>query len=181
MNKNIKKSEFKKNAIITILVIIALGLLYLIIFNNKETLLDIKDLSYKSDTFSYVVRNAGYSTGIVELKGYAEVVDRKMPNNSNDSYVLFHILESSSKSFDNFLKTMVKNDSNGYYVRENAIGIGCSLEDGTISMESVADRYKQNENEWSIMKLSPSDSKTVLSSSKDKPISIVIKKELGWQ
>jgi hypothetical protein len=179
VNPNKIKSNSKKNIIITTLIIIAIGLLSFIIYKKinvqNEDSLDLFNLSYKN-TFYYVENKdddvyRDYSTGIVEVKGYAEVVKRDgIPD---DEYVFFHIIESSSSDFLNYIKSLYEFDPHGYYIREDAIGIGC-LEDNIISMIRFADKYNEENLSY---KLSLDDSKKILSSSKDKPVSIIFRKD----
>ena len=182
MTSNDTKELFKKNMIITILVIITICLIALIIFNklnSKENLLELNELSYKEDTFANVSNDDyDYSTGVVELKGYAEVVNRGLPNVSDDSFVFFHILESSSNEFMSFINSSIEYyRNNGIYVRENAIGIGCLSKDKIIEMDRFGDKYN-GEEDYSTVTLSKSDSKKIMDSSKDKPVKIIVRKDL---
>lgn len=180
MTSNKSKGDLKKNIIISILVIIVIGLLSLNIYNKafkNEKSIDLYDISY-SNTFNYISGNVGYdsSTGIVELKGYAEVVNREMPDVSNDSYVFFYVMESSSSDFELYLKQATEIDENGYFVRDKKIGIGCLLDDKTISLIRYADRYSEEE---SVLKLSSKDSEKIMSSSKDNPVKIIVSKSIN--
>ncbi len=178
-----KKSNFMKDLIIAILAIVSLVLIFLIIFNktNKsdvEKLLELNDLSYKDLTFSYINNDErfGNSTGVVELEGYVEVVNRGLPRVPDDSYIFFHIINSSSKEFKHFLNRIVELDKDGILVRDGAIGIGCP-KDNVISMVIFADKYYDPE-KWTEINLSIEDSQAILSSTKEKPVKIIIKIEL---
>lgn len=179
MTPNKSKTNFKKNTIIALLAIVALGLVALIIYNkinDKKEVMELDNLSYKESTFFDVINdNDIHSTGTVELQGYAEVVNRNIPDIPDDSYVFFYITNSSSSEFLAFLERMVDIYKEGYFVKENAIGIGC-LKDNKISMVRYADRY--NGDDESTFTISEDDSKAMLSSSKNNPVKIVIKKDL---
>jgi hypothetical protein len=174
MNPEKTKSYFKKNAIIALLAIIAVGLIALIInnkINRKEKLLELDEISYGYNTFFHVIRSDDYdySTGFVELHGYTELVDI---DGSDYKYVFFHITNSSCKYFDHFLRVNAKKDPSGFYARENAISLGC-LVDNKISMVRYGDKYSERE-----YSLSLDDSKAILSSSKDNPVKIIVRKDL---
>ena len=182
MNSNKSKEAFKKNGIIALLIIIVFGLVSLIIYNelsdNNSKLVELDELSYKENTFFNIdiTNDIELSTGVVELTGYAEVVNRQVENIPDDSYVFFHITNSSSNDFLQFLDRMVKMDKFEFFTRENAIGLGC-LKDNIISMVRYADMYSDDE-ELSILNLSLEDSQSILNSSKDKPVKIIIRKDL---
>jgi hypothetical protein len=163
----------KKNITIILMLIVVISLSIYMIKNNSSN--DNKKSNLEMplvDTFLYDFRDGyDYSSGSAQLYGYVEFENRS-DTLSNDmyEYVTFHILESNSEEFMKYLKS----NADGVYVKEDAIGLGC-LVNNRIKFVNYSD-LNTPDNSIIEIDLNVMD---ILSSTKEKPIKINIGKYIN--
>ena len=111
----------------------------------------------KNDTFSMKTES-----GVVEVIGYT-IIEKISDFDSEEEYdyVFFNILETKSNDFNKYLKSISGNS----FVRNNAIGLGCRL-DNLIKYYNSSDKL----GDLKYFELSKNDSKKILSSTKSNPV-----------
>ncbi len=176
------EQEKNKNIVIALLVVVIVLLLALVILlatgtisfksnelnnnqnsSNTEYEKDIQNELGKNDTFS-----TSTNSGVVEIIGYPETKELidEMGDGKHYNYVYFHIIESKSTEFKNYIKSLEGNS----YVLEDAIGIGCNS-DGKITYYNSSDEYGDMEYE-----ISKEDSSKILNATENNPIRLKLER-----
>lgn len=126
----------------------------------------IKDELGKNDTFSDIT-----NSGVVEVIGYSEVVEKGESDVDENTgkkynYVYFHIKETKSKEFKNFINSINGNS----YVLADAIGLGCII-DNEIKYYNSSD--KNGDKEYF---LSNEDSNKIINSTETNPVKLKLER-----
>lgn len=195
----LKRSNSKKTTIIVVLVftmILMVVLIALYYFNGKEKEGEKTGVPTPTPTSANVkyenkISNGEYETyGIVYVKGYAKVeeYEEKFEGVREDetikkyNLVAFYVTDSFGTDLEKEIPDWFRSNRDDV----KYIDLGC-LNDNIITLERVADDWydpsitgtdnKDNfDNYWKKVSLSKSDSEKILSSTKDKPITVKLEK-----
>ncbi len=184
-NNNIVEKNNKKNVIIIILVALLVGAICFICYdkflkNDSSRKENTKDNTDVINTFKY---NDDGASGIATVKGYITVektdycVDGECESSENSIYDVthFHILETESTSFRNYINSFYSND----YTGEKTFSLGC-VKNNVISYYNTYDEIQndsEDNNDFKYFVLSNDVSQKILNSSIDNPITLKLEKK----
>ena len=186
----VKKTGKGLKILVVILCILVLGLIgYILIdkglvnitFGNKV----VKDNNINTDTKindtdvieqdkDFIFEDIGGDSGSVgygkaQLKGYIQIehVSAEQPSYEEVDLVWFNILKSNDTDFNNYLNSF---DNSNYFIKKDAISIGCLDNNKIIYSNDSDDKGLQS------FEITGEDAKLILDSKEENPITLNIEK-----
>ena len=184
--ENIEKENKRHKVLLVILVVILLGLgsyhYYVIFVNvdkNNETEVSENNIVSDNNTANATDDNAQEvndtfsittNSGVVEVIGYPEIREMidEMNTGEKYSYVFFHITETNSNNFKEYINSLKGNA----FVLDNAIGIGCKKENIIEYFNSSDETGKGKYYELSL-----EDSSRILNATNNNPIKLKLERK----
>jgi len=117
------------------------------------------------NNFTYDPNSIGFGYGRVQVTGYVTVENLTSFGESGD-YIYFHVMSAGDDDFITYLNSF----HTTYLVKGKSLGLGC-VQNGIIVRLNYSDKLG-----YKAFKMSKTDSDKILNSTKDKPITLNLRK-----